>query len=317
MARSEDGKRMTDYKEIIDRMPDYVHLDKIGNGEETIATLPQKAIECLSLAATIDRLKQLQRQRVFCIVQQSRANSSIGSYIVGLMGYRPDLPEAERKKLFKDASVFRKKVEAGDGQASLDNHFYDAVPIILAAAHGRSAFDDLRKQAEKEMVKLAKSLPVYPWAESIRGLGDKALAIIIAETGDLSLYANPAKVWKRLGLAVIAGERQRKKTNAEEALAHGYNPRRRAEMYASVGEPLFKHQSMVSGLYRQRYDARRAHTATTHSDWTKAHSHNDALRVMTKWLVKDLWRAWRAARSSVAPSFIMPPAISLEEGGNS
>lgn len=45
--------------------------------------------------------------------------------------------------------------------------------------------------------------------------------------------------------------------------------------------------------YRVVYDARRAHTAVTHPDWTDGHSHNDALRVASKAILRDLWRAAR------------------------
>jgi hypothetical protein len=42
--------------------------------------------------------------------------------------------------------------------------------------------------------------------------------------------------------------------------------------------------------YRAVYDARRARTAATHPDWTDGHSHNDALRVTSKAILRDLWR---------------------------
>lgn len=45
--------------------------------------------------------------------------------------------------------------------------------------------------------------------------------------------------------------------------------------------------------YRVVYDQRRAHTAITHPEWTDGHSHNDALRVASKEILKDLWRAAR------------------------
>jgi hypothetical protein len=46
--------------------------------------------------------------------------------------------------------------------------------------------------------------------------------------------------------------------------------------------------------YRRVYDKRRAHTATTHPEWTDGHSHNDGLRVASKEILKHLWRAARA-----------------------
>lgn len=45
--------------------------------------------------------------------------------------------------------------------------------------------------------------------------------------------------------------------------------------------------------YRVVYDTRRAHTAVTHPEWTDGHSHNDALRIAAKEILKDLWRAAR------------------------
>ena len=45
--------------------------------------------------------------------------------------------------------------------------------------------------------------------------------------------------------------------------------------------------------YRVVYDRRRAHTAVSHPEWTDGHSHNDGLRVASKEILKDLWRAAR------------------------
>jgi len=45
--------------------------------------------------------------------------------------------------------------------------------------------------------------------------------------------------------------------------------------------------------YRVVYDRRRTHTSATHPEWTDGHSHNDALRVVSKEILKDLWRAAR------------------------
>lgn len=51
--------------------------------------------------------------------------------------------------------------------------------------------------------------------------------------------------------------------------------------------------------YRVVYDQRRAHTATTHPDWTDGHSHNDALRVASKEILKDLWRSAKGWHATV------------------
>lgn len=45
--------------------------------------------------------------------------------------------------------------------------------------------------------------------------------------------------------------------------------------------------------YRVVIDKRREHTATTHPEWTPAHSLNDAMRIASKRLLRDLWREAR------------------------
>lgn len=267
------------------------------------ATVRMPPVRSLPLAGIIKELVALQRQRRFCIVSQSRLDRSCESYIARLLGYRVDLLPAERKKLFAEASAIRKMVERGEGHLMVDAHPSHVLPaissIVAASAQGRSMFDQLRKNAENRMRELSRSLPAYDWAQTVAGFGDLGLAIIAAECpGDnhagLGDYSGPAKLWKRLGLAVINGERQRKKLDKDEAAAHGYNPHRRATIYGDIGTPLFfaKARSQYGLIYAER----RIHTAAAHPDWTKGHSDNDARRYITKRLVRDLWRAWKEAR---------------------
>ena len=121
---------------------------------------------------------------------------------------------------------------------------------------------------------LAKQLPLWDgWGEGIRGFGLGSLAAIIGEAGAISNYATVSKLWKRLGLAVIGGERQRKKTDKEAAIEHGYNPSRRSVMW-NVGQSLFKAQSQrmdketeevlrAAGPYRVVYDTYKAEREAT------------------------------------------------------
>lgn len=51
--------------------------------------------------------------------------------------------------------------------------------------------------------------------------------------------------------------------------------------------------------YRAVYLGRREHTATTHPDWTPGHSHNDALRIASKAILRDLWRESRRLHGHV------------------
>lgn len=269
---------------------------------------------------TISALVELQKQRQFCIKSQSRCDRSCEAFIARYLGYRGDLTERERKELFKRAGTMRRAVEkggltisdnrcevapeaGGEGRRRGDNQHLRApsacIPIILNSATARMAWDSLRAQTEKQMRKLAASLPVYAWASSVKGFGDLGLAIIIGETGDLANYATKERVWKRIGLAVIEGERQQRRTNAEQAAAHGYNPKRRAEIW-TIGDSMFKHQwhgakddlqAGPSGPYGEVYARRKAHTETREG-WTLAHRDADARRIMMKALVENLWRVW-------------------------
>lgn len=80
---------------------------------------------------------------------------------------------------------------------------------------------------------------------------------------------------------------------------YGYSGRRRAEVYATVQDSLFRWQTYSGGPYRAIYDRRRARSTAAHPDWAPARLHADAGRVMVKALIKDLWRAWRAATTDI------------------
>ena len=260
----------------------------------------------LLLAPLLSELAELQAQRTFCIKSQSRCDRSTEAMIARVLGYRPDADEKDRKAVWKQASAVRKAVEGGDGQIRTDDQCTRALsacsPLILLSAQSRAAWDAHRQQVEKRMRKIARQLPVWSWVEPIKGFGDLGLAIILAETGDLSNYATKERVWKRLGLAVIEGERQQRKAGAEAAAAHGYNPRRRAEIWTLCSDSMFRHQwrgekdgvpAGPAGPYGEVYARRKAHTETR--EWTPGHRHNDARRVMTKALIENLWKAWRTA----------------------
>lgn len=114
-------------------------------------------------------------------------------------------------------------------------------PYLMAMEPLVAARADIMKTLEK----LARELPVYEWAKSIKGLGDYQLAAIIGEcggAGDIGPgdYKSVSALWKRMGLAVINGGRQRRVQGAD-ALDHGYNAERRSLMW-NIGGSLMKAQ---------------------------------------------------------------------------
>jgi hypothetical protein len=179
-----------------------------------------------------------------------------------------------------------------------------ALPIIECRDHIAA----YRKAAARNVEKLAKQLPIASWVSDIRGAGLRNLGMIIGETGDLSLYANPAKVWKRMGLAVgddgraqrrIAGvadpSRGRTKQQAvDEAIGQGYSPRRRTVMHL-LGECLIKGNTTPDGdgYYRIVYAERKAYELARAPEMRPIVAHKRAMRYMEKRFLLHLWQAWR------------------------
>lgn len=197
-----------------------------------------------------------------------------------------------------------------------------------------------RATYEKMLVKQVKTLPIYQWAKSVSGLGEVSLAGIIGECSGFNVETNEwwsigqmksvSAVWKRMGLAVINGGRQRK-VAGEEALQHGYVPTRRSVMW-NVGECVVKAQwrkEATVHAYGKYYGERKAamqerneagEYADTAADivarmkkagskplaenlagrLTASHINNRAKRHMTKRLLRDLYVEWNRLEREAA-----------------
>lgn len=223
---------------------------------------------------------------------------------------RQDLHQAEKNLTMQIRAICRRLVAGDKAEAESlyaavigkqpHTQAVTALAITQPLLDARATINTRRVEVEKAMKRDAKQLPIWPWVRGTFGFGALNLASLIGETGDLSAYATHSKLWKRLGLAVINGERQRRVSGAA-AIEHGYNPSRRSVMW-NVGQCLFKSQSQrldkstghilkPAGPYRLGYDARKELELARVE--TKAHAHNRATRYMEKKLVRNLWRAWR------------------------
>lgn len=191
--------------------------------------------------------------------------------------------------------------EVKDGnQVCVDAHHRDVPILDLVTLPYREAWKPLatfRKEYEKRLTHMAAQLPVWPWVEDVRGVSALSLAAVVGETGDLWNYPNPAKLWKRMGLAVINGERQRKVTGAA-ALDHGYAPQRRATLWV-IGDCLIKLNQ--DGPYRTYYLSEKERQRELHPELSDKVTHLRAKRHMEKRFLRDLWRAWREMTPRDAP----------------
>jgi hypothetical protein len=299
-------------EEAADPMPDPSPNDGAA-GRKANATSSEMLPAASS--AMIDHLAELQVRRKFYIGVVNRQTNAAKALVRRALGWRYDAEDAGREKLNARAARIVAAALAGKEQKAEDAAAFGALAFDLATiAAAIEPCTTARHEIELEMKRTARKLPVwFAWAKDVKGLGELGLAAIIAEAGDLSGYPKKGHLWKRLGLAPLDGKafstwRMKGGLTAEQWTDAGYSPRRRAEIYAVISEPLFRAQSVASGSYRAIYDRRREHTAETHPDWTKAHSHMDGLRIMTKYLIRDLWAAWRALHAVPIQAASLVPA---------
>lgn len=219
-------------------------------------------------------------------------------------------------KHMKEATALYKALESGE--AAEQHPLYG--PTMLAAfplLEARKTIRQHRKQSEKALEKLAKQLPVFTWVEQVRGVSALSLAAIVGACGSLSNYPNPAKLWKRLGLAVMDGCRQGygpdgKAVRGATAVQHGYSRERRSLMFV-VGDSILKAQGPESGgELRAVYTERKVHelakaaaegldvkpsakirTADREQCRSEGQVHRRAQRYMEKRFLLLLWKAWR------------------------
>lgn len=243
--------------------------------------------------ALVSDLISFQRSWVDYVKTIRRNRQAAVSALLRGKAYSPTMPEKERKKLHNEASkaldalLAGKHLENGYGTA-----FQKEAGFITCCIQAVSLFSANRTALEKEMRSTARQLPVWQWAEGVRGFAELSLAHVIGETGDLSNYANPAKVVKRMACAPIKGampatHRSKGTLTAAEWTDAGYCPRRRSVMF-NVSECFVK----AGGPFREYYDRVKAESVTKHPDWSKGHHNNHAKLLAAKRLLIHLWCAW-------------------------
>lgn len=279
----------------------------------------QDAADTLNLAAnpgTILALRELQAQRVAVMGAQRRINNQTWALARRYLGWSANDDEKSRDKVKEQARTLvadiENRVKGGEPMAPEDADRTTASlwPYVAAAYSARVNFDSHRKHVEKRMEALAKSLPVSPFVDRVRGFGLMSLAVIVGEAGDLSGYANPGKLWKRFGLAPVNGRsasqwRVKGGLSAAEWEEAGYSPSRRSVMF-NVGDSLMKQGEE----YRQLYLDRKAYERERDPEMKPIAAHRRAQRYMEKRLLRDLWRAWQKANGNLPSESGMPAARS-------
>lgn len=183
-------------------------------------------------------------------------------------------------------------------------------PDVARLAGITEALRQLEHSAELGLRRSLRRGAIHPWVKSQIGLGEKQVARLLAATGDPYWHLaedrprTVSELWAYSGLHVITTHQTSNpgqgNCDTQEVAAGVAAKRRRgvqsnwstdAKMRAYLcATSCIKH---VRSPYRAVYDRRRARTATSHPEWTLGHSHNDALRITSKAILRDLWREAR------------------------
>jgi hypothetical protein len=218
--------------------------------------------------------------------------------LLELWRQRQDLRRAMSRLDLQCQSIVRRAV-AGDKEAAAKEWAAlkagktenPALLTILAPyRNAMASLDEAAQAIEKRCCLYVRKLPIWTdWAKDVRGMGELSLAGLLGEAKwSFGQFKSVSALWKRMGLAVFDGKRQRL-VPGEEAIKHGYDPERRAFGYV-VSTNLMRSQK-DGDKYRAIYDARKAYELGR--EIPKAHAHNRAVRYMLKELLKDAWAADR------------------------
>ena len=206
---------------------------------------------------------------------------------------------------------------------------YDETHPVVAVTQATIAqLDQIEHAAILDLQRAMRKHPLNEWRKTRKGVGEKQLARLLAAIGDPYMRADTgqprtvSQLWAYSGLHVFPTGHPHPDTQA---------PRARGDSTSSGGQPGVDAQTFPAPAgthtaarrqkgvkanwstdaktrayliatscikqpgteYRAVYDQRRERTAETHPDWTPGHSHNDALRILSKRILRDLWRAAR------------------------
>ena len=260
----------------------------------TPTTIPTVAEVCTELVTA-------QRRRVSLIKMRVRINNAMIMSVAEFLGYHGSMEKCERADYIAQASEHCKQVMDG----KLSSQMSGTIEYCHQSMQG---FEDLEDTITKGMTGLARHLPCFEWSQDKdqRGFGPTSLAVVIGETGNLSLYPNFRHVWKRLGLAPYEYKGQTKMGSTwksskpslpgEEWTKFGYSPRRRSIAYL-ISENLVKLNIITQGYkddkgakrkktaddpvvvlwkgpYRQKYEEAKQQAKLNHPEWVKCEKCN-------------------------------------------
>jgi hypothetical protein len=194
-------------------------------------------------------------------------------------------------------------------QAMLDPKMYGTPEAQVGALDDMvQVLTKLEHEAILELQRRVRLHPLYSWIKKSRGVGEKQGARLLSAIGDPYIHGvtgeprTVSQLWAYCGYHTIDGIAARRKRGVKANWSD--TAKKRAYLVAEKC-------MMAGGDYRDVYDKRKANTegrlhlsecvrcgpsgkpALPGSEWSAGHRHADALRVVSKEILKDLWKAAR------------------------
>ncbi len=197
----------------------------------------------------------------------------------------------------------------------------------------KGLIDPLKDLEHRTVLSLQKRMrvnPIWPYFKDVKGVGEKTLARLMACIGDP--YLRPlddgsyeprtvSQLWAYCGMhtmpnkdgGIIAAKRMK-------GVQANWNTEAKTRLFL-LSQGLLRQgirkdkdgNQFAVTPYGQLYLDRRAHTAVTHPEWNPGHGLNDALRIMGKELLKQLWRAAREIHTGIPMDVDTSKVNELEE----
>ena len=303
-------------------------------GELNLVDAPEELVKEVKTGYTfepvvIDAIREVCKFRRGTQKMEQRISRGCDALMVRAMGL-PMETKADRAKAFKVAqgifNVVKKamkelgaykqtvpydkivKVVVAKVPAKRKEVTEEFLPMMVSAAMALIPVGKKLKEYDKILEKQVEALTIWPAVDRIRGIGAVSFGMLIGEIGDFNKYANPAKVWKRMGVAVHNGVRQ-KLRRGEAGITEGYNPPRRAVLWIVTASLLKNNQDRYQGIQKARYtfelakDDRMKKDAKPARELTDNEKHGRAMarsyRYASKALLKDIWRLWTGEIDSI------------------
>lgn len=175
------------------------------------------------------------------------------------------------------------------------------------------AFQNLEEMVSKDMAREVRPYPIYERLIRVKGIGDTLAAKLISQI-DIERAQTAPALWRyagygtvfagvtfecghtvaeRVGTCPVCGNEnitnvQYDREKREKGVKSAYNGTLKTDVYLCALSFI-----KSNSPYRRLYDEAKLKYAQTRLDWTKAHQHQAALRVMVKVFLDHLWRVWR------------------------